>query len=73
MLYLPLSLALLYVGKETGFVDVKLMHVMIKSGIWILRLWRLVLAQLTAIRSVCAPSQVYGTRDWGSRRRKLII
>jgi len=48
MLYLPLSLGLLYVGKEIGFVDVKLMQVMIEPGIWILRLWYLVLAQLTA-------------------------
>jgi len=33
MLYLLLSLALLYVGKEIGFVDVKLMQVVIQSGI----------------------------------------
>lgn len=58
---LPLSLALSLVGKEIGFLGVKLMQVMIESGIWILRLWRLVLAHLTAVRSVCAPSQVYGT------------
>jgi hypothetical protein len=36
ILYLPLSLGLLYVGKEIGYVDVKLMQVMIESGIWIL-------------------------------------
>ena len=50
MLYLPLSLDVLYVGKEIGFVDVNIMQVMIESGIWNLRLWHLVLGQLTDYR-----------------------